>query len=117
MKSALRGRSTLVVELANVSSHGFWLLVGDRERFLPFSQFPWFRDATIGQLSNVTLPSPHHVYWPDLDIDLAVDSLDHPERYPLVSRVSPERPAAQTRGRATRRKTSDTSRSGGREVV
>jgi hypothetical protein len=65
----------------------------------------------------VTLPSPHHLYWPDLDIDLAVDSLDHPERYPLVSRVSPERPAAQKRGRAGKRKTSGTSSTGGREVV
>jgi hypothetical protein len=117
MKSALRGRSTLAVELANVSSHGFWLLVGDRERFLPFSQFPWFRDATIGQLSNVTLPSPHHVYWPDLDIDLAVDSIDHPERYPLVSRVSPERPTGQVRSRERGRTTSVTSGTGGRDAV
>jgi hypothetical protein len=87
MKSAPRGRGTLEVEVGNVSTHGFWLLVGDRERFLSFKDFPWFRDATIGQLTNVKLPSPHHLYWPELDIDLAVESLDHPERYPLVSQV------------------------------
>jgi hypothetical protein len=108
------GRSTSAVEVANVSPHGFWLLIGDREHFVEFAQFPWFRHATIGQLSNVTLASPHHLYWPDLDIDLAVDSLDHPERYPLVRRVSPERPAAQARGGERRRKTSGTSGTGGR---
>lgn len=110
-------RSTSAVEVSNVSPHGFWLLVGDKERFVSFAQFPRFRHATIGEMSNVTLPSPHHVCWPDLDIDLAVDSLDHPEMYPLVSRVSPERLVAQPRSRARRRKTSGTSRTGGREVV
>ncbi len=117
MKSAPRGRSTSVVEVANVSPHGFWLLIGHRERFVPFAQFPWFRHATIGELSNVTLPSAHHLYWPDLDIDLAVDALDKPERYPLVSRVLPKRPAAPARGQGRPRKASDRSRSGGREAV
>ena len=82
-------RSTSAVNVGNVSPHGFWLLIGDRERFVEFAQFPWFRHATIGELSNVTLPNARHLYWPDLDIDLAVDSLDDPERYPLVSRTSP----------------------------
>jgi hypothetical protein len=27
------------------------------------------------------------LYWPALDVDLAVESLDHPERYPLMSAV------------------------------
>lgn len=91
MKSAQRGRNTSEVEVGNVSAHGLWLLIGDRERFLSFKEFPWFREATIGQLTNVQLPSPHHLYWPDLDVDLAVESLDHPERFPLVSRGQPNK--------------------------
>lgn len=75
----------LGVEVANVSPHGFWLLIGTKEHFVPFQMFPWFRQATIAQLVNVELPSAHHLYWPDLDIDLAVESLTHPESYPLVS--------------------------------
>jgi len=70
MKSARRGRSTLAVEVGNVSRHGFWLLIGERERFVRFSKFPWFRDATIAELTDVELQSPHHLHWPDLDIDL-----------------------------------------------
>ncbi len=89
MKSAQHGRNTLDVEVTNVSSHGFWLLIGENERFVSFETFPWFQDASIAQLTNVKLPSSHHLHWPDLDVDLAVDSLDHPERYPLVSRVRP----------------------------
>jgi len=85
MTSAAPGRSTFPVEVTNVSPHGFWLFVGDRELFVPFQLFPWFRDASIGAIANVQLPSPHHLYWPDLDVDLAVDSIEHPEKYPLVS--------------------------------
>ena len=88
MKSVRRGRNTSAVEVGNVSAHGFWLLVGEREHFLSFADFPWFRDATIAQLTDVELPSAHHLYWPELDVDLAVESLDHPERYPLVSRAA-----------------------------
>jgi hypothetical protein len=72
--------------VANISQHGFWLLLGDQEYFLPFAQFPWFRDATVAQICQVELPSSHHLYWPLLDVDLAVESIEHPERFPLVSK-------------------------------
>ena len=85
MKSALLGTDTLEVEVTNISKHGFWLLLKDRELFVPFSEFPWFKEATIAQLINVEWPDPHHLYWPDLDIDLAVESIEHPERFLLVS--------------------------------
>jgi hypothetical protein len=33
----------------------------------------------------VELVSDRHLYWPDLDVDLDVESIFHPENYPLVS--------------------------------
>jgi len=109
MKSAALGRSTSQVEVTNVSPHGFWLFVGEEELFVPFKEFPWFKDASIQEISRVELPSAHHLYWPVLDIDLAVDSLTHPERYPLISQAQPNkrlqptkarrRPATKGRGR------------------
>ena len=87
MESAPRGRPTSEVEVTNISSHGFWLWIEDREFFLPFEHFPWFREAGLSQILNVELPGPGHLYWPGLDVDLAVESLEHPERFPLVSRV------------------------------
>ncbi len=85
MRSARRGTRTSRVEVTNISTHGFWLLLDEREVFLPFKAFPWFRGATVAQLLNVQRPTSHHLYWPDLDVDLATESIDHPERYPLVS--------------------------------
>ena len=87
MKSVQRGRSTSDVEVTNVSQHGFRIFLGDREVYASFKDFPWFEDASIREITTVELLSPRHLYWPKLDVDLAVDSLDHPDRYPLVSRV------------------------------
>ena len=86
MTSAAPGPATSAIEVTNISRHGFWLLLNDEELFVPFAEFPWFRDAPVGKILNVELPSAHHLYWPDLDVDLAVESIRHPERYPLVAR-------------------------------
>jgi Protein of unknown function (DUF2442) len=80
------GSVTLEAEVTNVSKHGFWLLLGDEELPVPFSEFPWFKSATIEQLANVQRPTPDHLYWPQLDVDLAVESIRDPSAFPLVSR-------------------------------
>ena len=85
MTSAERGVSTSPVEVTNISQHGFWLSLEDEELFLPFSEFPWFWDVAVGKILRVELPSANHLYWPELDVDLAVESIRHPERFPLVS--------------------------------
>ena len=91
MKSAQLGKRTSDVELVNISSHGLWLLVDDQEYFLGFTQFPWFRSAPVSSVLKVQRPGRGHLYWPDLDVDIAVESIEHPERFPLVSRVRPNK--------------------------
>jgi hypothetical protein len=103
MKSARLGKHTSPVEVTNVSKHGFWLLIEGSEKFLAFEKFPWFEHATISQVLNVELPSRHHLYWPDLDIDLAVESIDHPEQFPLVSKTRPNPASPRTRQKQSRR--------------
>ncbi|HRC84420.1 MAG TPA: DUF2442 domain-containing protein [Thermoanaerobaculia bacterium] len=73
--------------MAPVSKLGLWLLLGDEELFLPFQIFPWFRQATIEQISRVEWPSPDHLYWPELDVDLSVESIRRPEAFPLVAKA------------------------------
>ncbi len=87
MKSVRRGQDTSAAEVTNVSAHGFWILLAEEELFVPFAEFPRFRDASIRAITHIEWPSVDHLYWPDLDIDLAVDSIRHPESFPLVSRV------------------------------
>ena len=80
------GTDISAIEVTNISKHGFWILIDDRELFLAFDDFPWFRDAPVGSILNVERPQPHHLYWPALDVDLSVDSIEQPERYPLKSK-------------------------------
>jgi hypothetical protein len=110
-RSERHGKSTLAVEVTNVSPNGIWLFFGAerQERFLSFEAFPWFANATIAEIADVSRPSRHHLYWPALDVDVAVDSIDSPEKFPLVSRKkrAPFRKAARhgtTRKSAARRR-------------
>jgi hypothetical protein len=80
------GAATLEAEVTNISQHGFWLLLDDRELFLAFEEFPWFKQAPVAAILLVQRPTPGHLHWPDLDVDLAVDSIEHPDRYSLKSK-------------------------------
>ena len=82
-----RGKSTLeAVEVVNISSFGFWLSMDEEEFFLSFKDFPWFRKATIDQICNVRHEHNNQFHWPDLDVDLDLERVKHPERFPLVSK-------------------------------
>ena len=80
------GPATSQAEVTNISRHGFWVLVDERELFLPFDEFPWFKAATVDAILRLETPHPEHLYWPDLDVDLSVSSIEDPDRYPLKSK-------------------------------
>lgn len=86
MNSQARGENTSHVEVTNVSAHGVWLLAGEKELFMSYDDFPWFKDIAIGQILNVQEPSPCHFYWPDLDVDVGMETIEHPERFPLKAK-------------------------------
>ena len=105
MKLPPRGKNISKVEVQGVSNHGIWLYVNGEEYFLSYKTYPWFRNATIGQIYNVKFLFGFHLRWPGLDIDLELDSLKHPERYPLMyktiarSHVSVKEPRARKYGK------------------
>lgn len=72
-------------EITNISTNGLWILTEEKEIFMPFETFPWFRDASVAKIANVETYSNGHLYWPDLDIDLTIDMIEHPERFPLIA--------------------------------
>lgn len=87
MKSVAPGKCTSVAEVLSISKHRFWLLLADEELFVPFKSFP-FKDASIADVLKVEWLGINHLYWPELDVDLAVESIRKPERFPLVSKQS-----------------------------
>ena len=71
-------------ETANVSENGFWILLAKKEYFPPFEKYQWFKKAKISEITNVEVHHNHHLYWPDLDVDLTAEILENPKNYPLT---------------------------------
>lgn len=82
------GSVTSEIEVSLVSKQGFWLLLEDEELFVPYAEFPWFKQATIEQITTVERPSANHLYWPMLDVDLSVESIRQPGAFPLLAKTS-----------------------------
>ncbi len=80
------GLTTSAVEVTHVSQNGLWLLLDDEELLLTYEQFPWFRKATIDQISRVERPTQNHLYWPELDVDISVESIRTPSDFPLFAK-------------------------------
>ncbi len=86
MSSSQLGTHTSGTEVTNVSTHGIWLLSSGKELFLSYKDFPWFKDAPIGKVIAVEEVSSGHFYWPELDIDLGLESIENPKKLPLTSK-------------------------------
>jgi Protein of unknown function (DUF2442) len=97
MEFITQGKGISEIEVINISKHGIWLATRDQELFISFEEFPWFQDATVRRLMHVEQPTPTCLHWPDLAIDLAVESI---RCFPLLSkpsrRTTPSRRQAKT---------------------
>lgn len=83
----MHGTTTSAAEVTNISRHGFWVLLGDEELMLSYELFPWFKQATVEQITNLEHPTSDHLYWPSLDVDLSINSIRRPQDFPMVSRA------------------------------
>ena len=86
MSSLAHGTNISEVEVTHISSHGVWLLAHGKELFMSYDDFPWFKDQPVKVIINVQGQGSGHFYWPDIDVDLGIDSIEHPERFPLKSK-------------------------------
>jgi hypothetical protein len=97
MTSSRRGKA-ISVSVENITPLGIWLFVKGKEHFLSYEDYPWFKDQTLSAIQNVQLLHGYHLYWPQLDVDLEIDNLEHPEKYPLRSAI-----ASHARTKSSRR--------------
>lgn len=84
MTSQEPGVNTSDAEVVNIDRHGVWLFVRGAEHFLPYSEYPWFKEAKVADVLHVELLHEDHLHWPSLDVDLSVKSLGDPQGYPLI---------------------------------
>lgn len=67
-----------------INAQGIMLSVLGNDYFVSYNRLPWMKDASIKSVLNVQMSGNDAIEWPDLDVDLEIDSLKHSERYPLV---------------------------------
>ena len=99
MKSLKRGKNILV-NVENITPFGLWLFVNGNEYFLSYQEYPYFKDHTLKAIQNVELLHGYHLYWPDLDVDLEIDNLENPAKYPLKSKPAKHPSSRSPVGRA-----------------
>ena len=89
MKNSFKlGRNILEVEVTNISNHGLWVLTQNKELFLSYENFPWFKNKTIDNITKVESFGQGHLHWEELDVDLSLEMIEHPERFPLQAKVA-----------------------------
>ena len=90
MQTALKNNSAATsASVLMINAQGIMLSVQGNDYFLSYNRIPWMQDAPIRNVLNVQMFGDEAIEWPDLDVDLEIDSLRHPERYPLVIKRNP----------------------------
>ena len=84
MNSSQLGTSISPSEVTNIEALGFWMLVDDKEYFVPFDDYPAFKGASIQKIFHFQRLSPNQIHWPDLDVDIELEALGSPEHFPLI---------------------------------
>jgi hypothetical protein len=86
MRSLKPGKG-ISVSVENITPFGIWIFVKEKEYFLGYGEFPYFKNQTLNSIQNVQLLHGFHLYWPELDVDLDIDNLENPEKYALKSKM------------------------------
>ena len=81
--SSKSGTGISVCKITSINDLGLWVLLDDKEYFIPFSYYPGFKDASLNQVLKIRFLSPSQLHWDELDIDIELQALDQPEFFPL----------------------------------
>src|SRR4030042_5144447 len=101
MRSLKHGKD-ISVSVENITPFGIWLYVKEKEYCLSYKDYPYFKNQILSSIQNVQLLHDYHLYWPEMDVDLEIDNLEHPEKYPLKSKITKSH-LSQSSGSATKR--------------
>ena len=85
METSLRNNSdAMSVNVLMINSQGLLLNVCGNDYFVSYNRLPWMKEASIRSVLNVQMCGSNAIEWPDLDVDLEIESLKHPEKYHLL---------------------------------
>jgi len=84
MSLSKNGTITSDCKLTSINDLGLWVLIEDKEYFIPFKDYPGFRESSLDQIFNIRYYPSGQLCWADLDIDIDLKSLSEPESFPLI---------------------------------
>ena len=76
--------TNISVGVLMINAQGILITVQGNDYFLSYNRIPWMKDARISDVLNVKMSGRNAIEWEALDVDLEIESLKHPERYPLI---------------------------------
>ncbi len=85
MQTSLKSNTnSTLADVLMINDRGIMISVLGQDYFLSYNRVPWMRDATINEVLDIRMSGKNAIEWPKLDVDLEIESLRHPERYPLL---------------------------------
>jgi hypothetical protein len=78
------------VDVRLITSDGIIVSVLGRDYYLSYDRLPWFKNAKVSDIFKVEMYGDDGIRWDALDVDLEIESLKHPEQYPLVMKRTPD---------------------------
>lgn len=85
MQTSLKSNTnSTLADVLMINDKGIMISVLGQDYFLSYNRVPWMRDATINEVLDIRMSGKNAIEWPKLDVDLEIESLRHPERYPLL---------------------------------
>jgi len=85
MKKILKKNTeNTLVKVLSINADGVFITAFGKDYFLSFNRLPWFKDAKVSDIMNVRNIGTMGIRWDAIDVDLELDSLNHPEKYPLI---------------------------------
>jgi hypothetical protein len=87
-KDSTKNGQNTSVKVHAIVSNGITLEVLGNTYFLPYNSNPWFENAKISDVFDVEMLGKEGIRWNKLDVDIAIDSLINPEKYPLIAKYA-----------------------------
>ena len=115
MNASKNGKNTSKVNF--ITSEGFYLQVNDKEYYLDFKDYPYFKQVPVKDIFNVEIDEYSDLHWNKYDIDLCEEILKAPEKYPLKMKITASemgRKGGVSRTRIKRRASRLNGKKGGR---
>lgn len=79
----INGNNTSV-KVLTITANGILLSIPDGDFFLNYNDFPWFKNASVNDVFDVEMEGDSAVRWDKLNVDLEIESILHPEKYPVT---------------------------------